>query len=104
MPAQLNLGLTAVAFISPQNHPILVRALSGSSEDLLKYHYLAHTSLDVIDERRKPPSLPPSFPQLRHPAQPEANLIAQSQRRPKHQARATSASYTRSKMSPYTAT
>ncbi|KAI0257026.1 Sedlin [Lactifluus subvellereus] len=51
MPAHLNLGLTAVAFISPQNHPILVRALSGSSDDLLKYHYLAHTSLDVIDER-----------------------------------------------------
>jgi hypothetical protein len=53
MPSQLNLGLTAVAFISPQNHPILLRALSGSSEDLLKYHYLSHTSLDVIDERGK---------------------------------------------------
>jgi len=52
MPAgQPNLGLTAIAFISPQNHPILVRALSGSPEDLLKYHYVAHTSLDVIDER-----------------------------------------------------
>jgi hypothetical protein len=51
MPGQLNLNLAAVAFISPQNHPILVRALSGSSEDLLKYHYIAHTSLDVIDER-----------------------------------------------------
>jgi hypothetical protein len=51
MPGQLNLNLAAVAFISPQNHPILVRALSGSPEDLLKYHYIAHTSLDVIDER-----------------------------------------------------
>ncbi|KAI0003786.1 Sedlin [Russula compacta] len=51
MPGQLNLGLAAIAFISPQNHPILVRALSNSPEDLLKYHYLAHTSLDVIDER-----------------------------------------------------
>jgi trafficking protein particle complex subunit 2 len=51
MPGQLNLNLAAVAFISSQNHPILVRPLSGSSEDLLKYHYIAHTSLDVIDER-----------------------------------------------------
>ena len=51
MPGQLNLGLAAVAFISPQNHPILVRALSGSPDDHLKYHYIAHTSLDVIDER-----------------------------------------------------
>jgi hypothetical protein len=51
MPGQLNLNLAAVAFISSQNHPILVRALSGSPEDTLKYHYIAHTSLDVIDER-----------------------------------------------------
>jgi trafficking protein particle complex subunit 2 len=51
MPSQLNLNLAAVAFISSQNHPILVRAFSGSPEDLLKYHYIAHTSLDVIDER-----------------------------------------------------
>jgi len=50
MPGQLNLNLAAVAFISSQNHPILVRPLSGSAEDLLKYHYIAHTSLDVIDE------------------------------------------------------
>ncbi|KAI0040809.1 Sedlin [Auriscalpium vulgare] len=49
MPAQL--GLAAVAFVSPQNYPILIRALSSPSDDLLKYHYLAHTSLDVIDER-----------------------------------------------------
>ena len=54
MPGPLNLGLAAVAFISPQNHPILVRAFSGSPEDLLKHHYLAHISLDVIDERGKP--------------------------------------------------
>ncbi|KAH9964224.1 Sedlin [Russula dissimulans] len=52
MPGQqLNLGLAALAFISPQNHPILVRALSGSPDDQLKYHYIAHTSLDVIEER-----------------------------------------------------
>jgi len=37
-----------------------VRALSGSPEDLLKYHYIAHTSLDVIDERiaAAPPKTP----------------------------------------------
>lgn len=60
MPGQLNLNLAAVAFISSQNHPILVRALSGSPEDLLKYHYIAHTSLDVIDERiaAAPPKTP----------------------------------------------
>ncbi|KAH9965095.1 hypothetical protein BGW80DRAFT_1345524, partial [Lactifluus volemus] len=51
IPSQLNLGLTAVAFISPQNHPILLRTLSSSSEDLFKYHYLAHTSLGVIEKR-----------------------------------------------------
>ena len=61
MPGPLNLGLAAVAFISPQNHPILVRAFSGSPEDLLKHHYLAHISLDVIDERGKPsPNARPS--------------------------------------------
>jgi hypothetical protein len=59
MPGQPHLGLTAIAFISPQNHPILVRALSGSPEDLLKYHYVAHTSLDVIDERSKQHPTPP---------------------------------------------
>ncbi|KAI0066461.1 Sedlin [Artomyces pyxidatus] len=49
MPPQL--GLAAVAFVSAQNHPILVRALLTPTDDLLKFHYLAHTSLDVIDER-----------------------------------------------------
>ncbi|KAI0070565.1 Sedlin [Panus rudis PR-1116 ss-1] len=45
------LRLNAVAFVSPQNHPILIRTFSQSREDELKYHYIAHTSLDVIDER-----------------------------------------------------
>ncbi|ETW83531.1 hypothetical protein HETIRDRAFT_17090, partial [Heterobasidion irregulare TC 32-1] len=40
-----------VAFVSPQNHPILVRSFSQTHDDLLKYHYIAHTSLDVVDER-----------------------------------------------------
>lgn len=42
------LKLNAVAFISPQNHPILIRTFA---KDDLKYHYIAHTSLDVIEER-----------------------------------------------------
>jgi len=43
------LRLNSVAFISPQNHPILIRTFS--KQDELKYHYIAHTSLDVIEER-----------------------------------------------------
>jgi len=42
------LKLNAIAFISPQNHPILIRT---TAKDELKYHYIAHTSLDVIEER-----------------------------------------------------
>lgn len=43
--------LNAVAFISPQNHPILIRTFSKQNEHAIKYHYIAHTSLDVIEER-----------------------------------------------------
>lgn len=49
MPPQLQ--LLAVAFISPQNHPLLIRSFSSSKKNDLKYHYIAHTSLDVIEER-----------------------------------------------------
>ncbi|TCD70397.1 hypothetical protein EIP91_003478 [Steccherinum ochraceum] len=49
MPPQLRLN--AVAFVSSQNHPILIRTFSQPKQDELKYHYIAHTSLDVIDER-----------------------------------------------------
>jgi trafficking protein particle complex subunit 2 len=49
MPPQTRLN--AVAFVSPQNHPILIRTFSHSRQDELKYHYIAHTSLDVIEER-----------------------------------------------------
>ncbi|OBZ70508.1 Cytochrome b5 [Grifola frondosa] len=49
MPSQLRLN--AVAFISAQNHPILIRTFAQPRQDELKYHYIAHTSLDVIDER-----------------------------------------------------
>ncbi|KAG8218848.1 Sedlin [Butyriboletus roseoflavus] len=47
------LRLNAVAFISPQNHPILIRTFQKGQE--LKYHYVAHTSLDVIEERSQSP-------------------------------------------------
>jgi hypothetical protein len=43
------LRLNAVAFISSQNYPILIRTFS--KQDELKYHYIAHSSLDVIEER-----------------------------------------------------
>ncbi|KAF8890686.1 Sedlin, N-terminal conserved region-domain-containing protein [Infundibulicybe gibba] len=46
-----NLRLNAVAFISPQNHPILIRTFLKQEEHAIKYHYIAHTSLDVIEER-----------------------------------------------------
>ncbi len=48
------LRLNAVAFVSPQNHPILIRSFA-QGQDELKYHYIAHTSLDVIDERSASP-------------------------------------------------
>jgi len=47
MPPQIRLN--AVAFISAQNYPILIRTFLRQDE--LKYHYIAHTSLDVIEER-----------------------------------------------------
>lgn len=43
--------IQAVAFISPQNYPILIRTFLQSKDDDLKYHYIAHTSLDVVEER-----------------------------------------------------
>ena len=49
-----NLRLNAVAFVSPQNHPILIRTFIKQEEYAIKYHYIAHTSLDIIEERGKP--------------------------------------------------
>ncbi|KAK7470680.1 hypothetical protein VKT23_002102 [Stygiomarasmius scandens] len=45
------LRVNAVAFVSAQNHPIIVRTFSAQDETAIKYHYIAHTSLDVIEER-----------------------------------------------------
>lgn len=55
-----NLRLNAVAFISPQNHPILIRTFAKQDEHAIKYHYIAHTSLDVIEERGQHHASPPS--------------------------------------------
>lgn len=44
--------VNAVAFVYDQS-PILVRTYTSSKDAELKYHYVAHTSLDVIDERGK---------------------------------------------------
>jgi len=46
-----NLRLNAVAFVSPLNHPILIRTFIKQEEYAIKYHYIAHTSLDIIEER-----------------------------------------------------
>ncbi|KAF8913867.1 Sedlin, N-terminal conserved region-domain-containing protein [Gymnopilus junonius] len=46
-----NLKLHAVAFISPQNQPILIRTFTRQDQQAIKYHYIAHTSLDVMEER-----------------------------------------------------
>ncbi|KAF4619551.1 hypothetical protein D9613_005232 [Agrocybe pediades] len=46
-----NIKLNAVAFISPQNQPILIRTFVKPDDQAIKYHYIAHTSLDVIEER-----------------------------------------------------
>ncbi|PPQ63862.1 hypothetical protein CVT24_009488 [Panaeolus cyanescens] len=45
------LKLNSVAYISPQNHPILIRTYVKREDQATKYHYIAHTSLDVIEER-----------------------------------------------------
>jgi hypothetical protein len=44
------LKLNAVAFVSAHNHPILIRTFA-KEDDAIKYHYIAHTSLDVVEER-----------------------------------------------------
>jgi hypothetical protein len=46
-----NLRLNAIAFISPQNHPIHIEVFAKKEDNALKYHYIAHTSLDVVEER-----------------------------------------------------
>jgi hypothetical protein len=52
MMSARSLEIRAMALISSQNHPMLVRTFKGREEDELKFHYVAHTALDVIEERR----------------------------------------------------
>ena len=47
-----SLEIRAMAFISSQNHPMLVRTFKRREDEELKFHYVAHTALDVIEERR----------------------------------------------------
>ena len=56
MPALIYLN--AVAFVSSQNYPILIRTFGQERENNrdVKYHYIAHTSLDVFEERSQYPS------------------------------------------------
>lgn len=37
-----------------QNQPILIKTYLKNNEHPIKYHYIAHTSLDVIEERVAP--------------------------------------------------
>ena len=57
MPALIYLN--AVAFVSSQNHPILIRTFGQERENNkdIRYHYIAHTSLDVFEERSQSPSI-----------------------------------------------
>ncbi|KDQ07517.1 hypothetical protein BOTBODRAFT_59910 [Botryobasidium botryosum FD-172 SS1] len=48
-PAALPPRIRAIAFITPSNAPILVRSYAHQNE--LQCHYIAHMSLDVIEER-----------------------------------------------------
>lgn len=38
--------------IREKNYPMLVHTFGGKQDDVLKYNYITHTSLDVIEERR----------------------------------------------------
>jgi hypothetical protein len=51
--------VNAVAFVYNQA-PVLVRTYTASKDAELKYHYVAHTSLDVIDERGEQTPIFPS--------------------------------------------
>ncbi|CAI2169204.1 16232_t:CDS:2 [Funneliformis geosporum] len=45
-----NIKIQCIAIIGKQNNPLYIKNFSISHPDL-KYHYIAHTSCDVIDER-----------------------------------------------------
>ncbi|CAB4381494.1 unnamed protein product [Rhizophagus irregularis] len=45
-----NIKIQSIAIIGKQNNPLYIKNFSKSHPDL-KFHYIAHTSCDVIDER-----------------------------------------------------
>ncbi|KAI8065118.1 trafficking protein particle complex subunit 2-like protein [Gongronella butleri] len=42
--------INCIAIIGKQNNPLFIKNFSNTHPDL-KYHYIAHTSIDVIEER-----------------------------------------------------
>ncbi|RUS18797.1 trafficking protein particle complex subunit 2-like protein [Endogone sp. FLAS-F59071] len=42
--------VNCIAIIGKQNNPLYIKNFSATHPDL-KYHYIAHTSIDVIEER-----------------------------------------------------
>ncbi|KAK3815057.1 MAG: trafficking protein particle complex 2 [Benniella sp.] len=45
-----NINICCIAIIGKQNNPLYIKNFNSSQPDL-KYHYIAHTSCDVIEER-----------------------------------------------------
>ncbi|RIA88630.1 Sedlin [Glomus cerebriforme] len=45
-----NINIQSIAIIGKQNNPLYIKNFSKSHPDL-KFHYIAHTSCDVIEER-----------------------------------------------------
>ncbi|RUP51281.1 trafficking protein particle complex 2 [Jimgerdemannia flammicorona] len=46
----MNIDVNCIAVIGKQNNPLYIKNFSTTHPDL-KYHYIAHTSIDVIEER-----------------------------------------------------
>ncbi|KAF9110036.1 hypothetical protein BGX27_006859 [Mortierella sp. AM989] len=45
-----NINISCIAIIGKQNNPLYIKNFNPSHADL-KYHYIAHTSCDVMEER-----------------------------------------------------
>ncbi|KNC98983.1 uncharacterized protein SPPG_09330 [Spizellomyces punctatus DAOM BR117] len=46
----MNFSVNCIAIIGKLNNPLYIKNFSQSHQDL-KYHYIAHTSIDIIEER-----------------------------------------------------
>ncbi|KAI8988826.1 Sedlin [Pilobolus umbonatus] len=53
----MNSEINCIALIGKQNNPLFIKNFSSNHPDL-KYHYIAHTSIDVIEERANGPKNP----------------------------------------------